>query len=166
MEGLPKAKVISLEMAMYSVPAVILFCARHHNQCIGDTPSTISRAFRKAERCGIGLAFEDHGVYDVFVMTHVANWFAAEAVSDSQMLEVGMMGIRGQCDLTIDVILLALFGENIPDEIFTAITGECPPEELGPIIANILQSRGVDWEEKWLTFKSANGSAAVATNNQ
>jgi len=149
---------------MYSVPAVILFCARHHDQRIGDTPSIIARAFRKAERCGLGLGFEGLGVYEVFPMTQLANWFAAEAVSDRQMREVGDMGLNGQCDLTIDVILLALFGEDIPDEIFRAITAERPPEELGPMIGDNLRSKGVDWEDKWLTFKSADGSAAVATH--
>ncbi len=151
MEGLPKAKVISLEVAVYAVPAVIFFCARHHGQMIGDTPTIISRAFRKAERFGMGLAFEGMGVHDIFIMDHAANWFASEAVSDLQMMAVGMEGLSGRCALSTEIILVALFGTNIPEEVAKVFV-EGQVEELGPTIARVLQANGVDWEEKWLRF--------------
>lgn len=151
MEGLSKAKVISLEVTVYSVPAVILFCAKHNGQLIGDTPTTISRAFRKAERFGMGLAFEGMGAYDIFTMTHAANWFASEAVSDMQMMSVGMAGLSGRCDLSTEIVLLALFGLNVPEEVAKTIL-EGRFEDLGPNIAKVLKDKGVDWEEKWLRF--------------
>lgn len=151
MEGLPKAKVVSLEVTVYSVPAVILFCAKHQGQMIGDTPTIISRAFRKAERSRMGLAFEGMGVRDIFTMSHAAHWFASEAVSDLEMMSVGMEGLNGHCNLPVEIILLALFGINIPEEVARTIL-EDRFDDLGPTIAKVLKAKGVDWEERWLRF--------------
>lgn len=151
MEGLPKAKVISLEVCVYTLPAVIAFCAKHYGSLDGDTPNIISRTFREIEKSGTGMAFESDKIGVIFDTTNVAGWFASEAVLDMEMILIGMDGLIGRFNLSPEVALVALFGVNIPAEI-AAVIREGRFEELAPTIAKMLRARGVDWDEKWLNF--------------
>lgn len=121
---------------------------------IGDTPTIISRAFRKAEKFGMGLCFEGRGVYDIFVVDNAARWFANEAVSDVQMMAVGMEAMNGHCSLPTEIFLVALFGIDLPEEVALAYF-EDRFNELGPTVAKAIKARGVDWEERWLQFTVA-----------
>lgn len=151
MEGLPKAKVISLEVAVYTLPAVIAFCAKHHEVLMGDTPNIVSRTFRIVEQGGTGLAFESVAIYDIFGMTCAAPWFISEAMSDMEMIHIGMNGLTGRFDLSPEVVLVALFGVNIPAEI-AAVIHKGRFEELASAIAKVIKASDVDWDEKWLNF--------------
>lgn len=147
---------------MYAVPAVILFCAKHHEGMLGNPPRIISRAFRQAERSGCGLAFPGNAVYQIFPESNLANWFAGEALGDMDMLTVGMEALQsGNSGLPIEVILLALFGVNVPDEVAQV----CLDGRLGDLartIAKDLKSKGIDWEEGWLSFTVATTPGPVA----
>lgn len=138
---------------MYTLPSVVLFCARHHAAKIGDTPTIISRAFRMVERNEKGMAFDACDISIVFTDANTAQRFTEEASSDREMLQIGLETLaNNNFSFQIEIVLLALFGVQIPAEILQACQ-ENRIENIGPIITKVLKARGVDWEEGWIRFE-------------
>lgn len=148
------------EVTVYSVPAVILFCAKNNNSFAGDQAAIIARAFRKAERCGIGLGFEADAATEIFKDYGLRRWFCSQAVSDYELMTVGMNGLAGRCDLSILAVLLGIFGVNVPEEVAEVVVrGDF--DNLSSAITHSLKAKGVDWEEGWLKFEAVQEDPAT-----
>lgn len=136
----------------YAPSTVVLFCA-HNRHLVGDNaPHIIARAYRQPR---LGPLFTSGAVGDVFGDMAVAQMFMGIAQADPRYIMLGF----GQTALTIDILLLALFG-GLPRELQHFVQGKAEEDEIDIYAlmreaGNLLRARGVDWEDSWFIPESA-----------
>lgn len=144
----------------YRPENVVLFIAEHR-QLVGDSaPHMIAKAFDEAARCGMSRMFPAACTEVIFNGDiNLRHAFAGAFEGDIRHMMLGL----GQQPLDIVTLLVALFGDKIPEEILKELEplmqeGEQAPTDITPLLrqmGNVLRSRGVAWEDRWFIREPA-----------